>query len=419
VRRLALVLTLLLAPSAHAATMAPVNTDGFGDANNTGVDRILAAGGYLFAGTHNTGGTKIYRSRDGAHWEEIGQAITPIAHTNDNEDTVSLGWFKNRLYVATWAPSGGASKGGDVFRADAGTPDARDIRWQTITRDSFGGRNRQALVGFAVLNDRLYAGTFNNNFPNESGSEIFRTATGDPHDWRVVAPKGFGDPQCNTDAHLNFAYDGYLYIGTEEAGCVYRKGANIWRTDGNLSPPYDQWQRVNASGGFGHPWNNNIFGMDVFKGYFYAATWSWGPGDEVWRAKLPPAGRPTTVPFDFQEASLPGFGSPENQWNTGMVHLGDALYVAGVGFDGEGRGYFLETDGVAGPGGLLTWDPITAPGWPPTPSGTGSGPYWLAVFNGKVYVAVYLGDRPSQLWAYTPDGSNLTRSNSLVIGSHG
>jgi hypothetical protein len=144
--------------------------------------------------------------------------------------------------------------------------------------------------------------------------------------------------------------------------------------------------------------------MDVFKGWFYAATWSWnGPGMEVWRAKLPPPGQPATVPFSFEEASLPGFGFPYNQWNVGMVHLGDELFVAGVGFLGEGRGYFYKTTGGDTQAEQLTnWQEITAEGFPPTPSGTGSGPYWLAVFKGKVYVAVLMGNRPSQVWAYDP-----------------
>ncbi|MGH2685705.1 MAG: IPT/TIG domain-containing protein, partial [Actinomycetota bacterium] len=171
-------------------------------------------------------------------------------------------------------------------------------------------------------------------------------------------------------------------------------------------------EKVTPLPGFGHPWNNNIFGMDVFEGHYYAGTWVWGGGTEVFRAPvLPPHEGVTPAPFAFEQVSPPGLnGDPRNSINISMVHLGDTLYVAGADLSGNSPGYFYRTGGAPTAAEHLTeWTAITGEGFPP-PTGGGilplDGPFWLETFKGKVYVVVEQGghgaDGRGQIWVYEP-----------------
>ena len=203
-----------------------------------------------------------------------------------NDSVVSMAWFrgandppgsKGKLYVTTFdyrAP-GDNQRGGDIFRANADAEDPADIVWEPITKDGFGDATRLAFDGLVVLKDHLYVGTF---VASPNGSDVFRTATGDPGDWHSVITRGFGDPKCETDVHVNIVFGDHGYFTPEQAGCLGTKGAEIWRTTGdalaNGQKSLDGWEKV-AVDGFGDRANNVVFGMDVFRGHFYAATWSW------------------------------------------------------------------------------------------------------------------------------------------------
>lgn len=414
------------AQDAHG-TLRPITVDGLGNPNNYGFHRLYQFQGYLWttAGNRAQGGI-IYRSRDGENWE----AVSPPGIDGDlaNDSIVSLAWFKGendppsskgKLYAATYsfrALAGNNQNGGDLWRANADAKNPAKIVWENITKDAFGDSRIQAFVGFVVLKDYLYVGTF-----SSTGSEIFRTKTGAPADWHHVSPKGMDDPACNTDFHLNIVFGEHAYFGSEEASCLFVKGGEIWRTDGNLIDgqlTLDGWEKVTAAPGFGNAWNNNIFGMDIFQGHFYGATWTWrAPGAEVFRAPvIPPHEGVTPVPFQFEQVNVSGWGNPQHNLNNGMVHLGDTLYVAGIDFISplpRGRGYFIRTSGAPATGTaaehLTTWTEITAPDFPPTVGPgffPGDGPYWLEVFKNKIYVAVEQGgkgaDGRGQLWVYEP-----------------
>lgn len=400
----------------HGALRA-ITTDGLGNPDNYGFHRLYQAQGYLFMPSGNwVEGAILYRSRDGENW----QAVSPPGIDGDlaNDSIVSLAWFRDRLYVATYdfrAP-GDNQNGGDIWRANADAADPADIVWENITKDAFGDPSIQAFVGFVVLKGHLYAGTF-----NLSGSEIFRTATGDPGDWHHVSPRGMDDPACSTDFHLNITFGEHAYFGSEEANCLGARGGDIWRTNGDLSDgqrTLDGWEKVTAAPGFGHDWNNNIFGMDVFQGHFYAGTWTWTtPGAEIFRAPvIPPHEGVTPAPFEFEQVNESGWGDDRFNGNTSIVHLGDTLYVSGIDISGPGAngpGYFMRTSGAPETGTtaehLTTWTSMTAPGFPPS-SGPGEfpgdGPYWLEVFRNKIYIAVEQGGKGTagrgQLWVYEP-----------------
>ena len=413
-------------PSVAAAerhgVLRPVNVDGFGNPNNYGFHRIYQFQGFLWVTAGNRAqGAIIYRSVDGKRWEAVNR---PGFGDRANDAIVSLGWFRGahdppgsrgKLYAATFCfrCSGGAraQAGGDIWRANADARDPKDIVWEKVTKDGFGYPDIDAFVGFVVLKDRLYAGTFNSSIPK--GVYVFRTATGDRGDWHLVAPKGFGDTACNTDLHINIVFGDHAYFGTEEAGCIGVKGGEIWRTDGALDDgreTLDGWEKVTLVPGFGKGTNNNIYGMDVFRGHLYAGTWSWGgPGTEVWRAPVrPPHEGETPVPFDFEPVNVPGYGDPHNAVSLGLAHLGDTLYAIGADLAGGGNGFLFRTDGAADAADhALDWHPITAKGFPPASGGVLSldGVYHLEPFKRKIYLVVEQGgqdDGRGQLWVYEP-----------------
>ena len=411
-------------PAEPHGTLRPVTVDGLGNPGNYGFQRLYQFEGYLWTVAGNLGGALIYRTADGENWEPVNPPGFDGSPQNDSMAT--LAWFRGandppgsqgQLYAATYRFRGSGPFAGDIWRSsNALADDPAEITWEKVfDRASAGREDIQSFVGFAPFKDHLYVATFVNNFPAASGAEIFRTGSGNPGDWHVVTPDGMDDPQCNTDFHWNIVFGERLYFGSEEAGCVGRKGGEIWRTDGNLTDgqeTLDGWEKVLAEPGFGHPWNNNIFGMDVFQRHFYGATWNWNGGMEVFRApvNLPHEGE-NPVPFVFEQVSLPGIdGDPRNSVNVSMVHLGDTLYVAGVDLYGADGGYVFRTSGASTAAEhLSTWNEITAEEFPP-PTGGGAlpldGPFWLEVFKNKVYVAVEQGghgvDGHGQIWVYEP-----------------
>jgi hypothetical protein len=402
-------------------TLRPVTLDGLGNPNNYGFHRLYHFQGWLWTVSGNSAqGAIVYRSTDGEHWE----AVSPPGIDGDlaNDSIVSMAWFhgaddppgsKGKLYVTTfdYRAEGDNQHGGDIFRANADAEDPADIVWETITKNGFGDETRLAFDGLVVLKDHLYAGTF---VASPNGSDVFRTSTGDPGDWHPVITRGFGDLRCVTDVHVNIVFGDHGYFTPEQAGCLGEKGAEIWRTTGDALVD-DQtstrgWEKV-AVGGFGDRLNNVVFGMDVFLGYFYAATWVWvDPGTSVWRAPVrPPYEGVTPVPFAFEQVSVGGFGAGDN-FNTGMVHLGDTLYVTGIDGQSVSNGHFYRTSGdTVGDGRMLDWIEITADGFPPPAghaNGAYDGPSWVEVFKGKVYVAVDQwghGEKArGQIWVYEP-----------------
>lgn len=421
-------------------TLRPVTVDAFGEEGMYGFQRLYQFEGHLWMVAGHVDGVQVLRSSDGETWEAVthhGMDGSP-----ENDSGATMAWFRGKndpsgsqgqLYFATYRYRADGPFAGDIWRsANALAEDPEDVEWEKVierTELPDEWSDVQAFVGFATLKDQLYVGTFVNNFPEESGAEIFRTDTGDPGDWHVVTPNGMDDPMCNTDFHWNIVFGDHLYIGSEEAGCIGHKGGEIWRTNGDGltddQRTLDGWEKVMAQPGFGHPYNNNIFGLDVFKDHMYGATWNWNGGMEVFRAPVvQPHEGENPVPFDWEQVSVPGVdGDPRNNVNVSLIHLGDTLYVLGIDLYGAGNGYFFRTNGAATATEHLTsWTEITDEGFPPQ-GGRGSnntavpvpilpldGPFWLETFKNKIYIAVEMGGHPEgseqrrgQLWVYEPN----------------
>jgi hypothetical protein len=364
---------------------------GIDDGNNVGVGRVVAHGDRLYLGTwNNESGAKMYRSYDGETWELMGNG--PFTGNKNDFVVVSIAGYRGYLYVGTWNETDGAA----MFRTRPGIENAAEIRWQEITTDGFGNPHNTGFTHMREFDGHLYAGCFN----YEEGSEVWRSPSGDAGAWEMVIPKSWAT-EGNTDSTVMLVHDGYLYIGTESARSKRQVGPQLWRTDGNLSPPYDQWQQVNTNG-FGNPSNHNICGLGELNGQIYAGTWNENEGLEIWRA-TPSA----TVPFvDWDQVNRNGFGNPHYSHTTAMARLGDELFISGFKWEGWLTDEEVAENIVSGTpadsvfaktGDGLTWEIITRKGFMEQPM---AGVMWIEAFKGKIFVGGHARNGPMQLWVY-------------------
>ncbi len=388
-------LTLLLASvsSADEWRLRLIDNKGIDDPNNIGIARMTSFGEFLYLTTWNTeSGGKLYRSRDGESWERIGE---PGMNGNaKNFCLTSLAWLAGQLYVGVW----NQSEGGSMFRGHADAPNPVDIKWETITSDAFGNRRNWGFTHIREFKGNLYAGCFNLT----QGSEVWRSDSGDPGSWTMVIPKGWGSP-ANSDTTMMIDDGKHLYVGTESARKIDEVGMQLWRTDGELAPPYDQWELVNTEG-FGNPRNHNICGLAILKGKIYAGTWNRTQGLEVWRATIA-----EKAPFtDWEKVNENGFGDKENIYTCTMVTLADTVFVGSIGtFKTVPELFTLpKTKLVNAHGGTLakstdgtTWELVDIPGFMDDPQ---IGIQWIATFQGKLYIGSQTFGRPMELWVYEP-----------------
>jgi hypothetical protein len=357
--------------AANEWTLRLIDDTGFGDPSNTGIVRMTTHSNYLYVGTWNPNGCKIYRSTDGQTWNVIS---TAGFGTPGNFCVLSLQWFNGRLYVTTWNYSGLW-----VLRGNADAADPGNVTWETITTNGFGDPHNWGGTSAQVFNGYLYVGCFNPT----TGPEVWRSVSGDAGSWTQVNRDGWGF-SGNTDATMMLAYEGYLYVGTEGL-------TQLWRTDGNLSPPYDQWKQVNQTR-FGNPANHNICGLGVLNGKIYAGTWNSTQGLEVWRAPIA-----ASVPFaGWEKVNANGFGDPTLGFALDITVLGNTLYLGTAhGWNPDGGTLMKTTDGT-------NWEQIYISGFLEPPS---AGACWLEVFRGRLFIGGWSGmsgTKPSELWVDEP-----------------
>lgn len=170
--------------SSDGTTWEQVNTDGFGDPNNSGDPICMTVfGDYLYVGTQNasTGG-EIWRTKGLGgppfmDWEQVNtNGFGDVNNSRIWPGTV----FGNRLYVGCH----NGDTGGGIWRSQTGDPDS----WEQVVTDGFGDPNNSECFPWVVFNDYLYAGTW-----NEQGcGEVWRSSDGTT--WTKVSEDGFGDP---------------------------------------------------------------------------------------------------------------------------------------------------------------------------------------------------------------------------------
>jgi len=299
------------------SSWAAVTTDGFGDPTNYRINHLVEFQGHLYAGTanwdstiQNTLGGQIWRSSDGLNWTTV---ISQGFGDPTNGDIFRLAVFSDTLYASTWSWT--STHGTEIWRSTTGDAGS----WEQVS-DGFGDVRNRTVLSFEVFNGCLYAGTYNLDPTTyiSTGGEVWRSATGNAGDWVQVNADGFGNPD-NRYVRSFAAFKSYLYAGTSNP----TSGGQMWRCSAASGcDENSDWQQV-ISNGFGNTNNTSIDSLIVFDNMLYAMTYNGITGAEVWCSK-------TGDPGDWEQVGFAGFGDSNNYfsyWDGAMAVSSNRLYI--------------------------------------------------------------------------------------------
>jgi parallel beta-helix repeat protein len=181
-----------------------VNSDGFGNSYNARAYNMVEHSGKLFVGTYNTStGTEVWSTAafEGPPFTDWNQVNTDGFGNSNNSLTRSMAVYGTKLYVGT----DNGTTGAEVWRtAGTGTPPFSD--WTQVNSDGFGNSSNTAAKSMAEHNGNLFVGTDNSS----TGGEVWEY---NGSSWAQANNDGFGDPNnfyANSMAVLNNG----LYVGT-------------------------------------------------------------------------------------------------------------------------------------------------------------------------------------------------------------
>jgi hypothetical protein len=203
------------------ADWTQANTDGFGEAGNTGSRALAVHGGQLYAGTNNgTNGGQVWRY-DGPNPADWTKVATDGFGNNDQEVRVIESW------------------GGDLYAGTSGTDNPMvwsydGANWTDVT-PTYPDDKNDAVRSMAVYKDALYVGTgnYSGSVPLDNvGTQVYRYGGGAPEQ---VNQSGFDGDQKNMACHSLCEFQGDLYAGVINVDWgpspeVYG-GAQVWRTN--------------------------------------------------------------------------------------------------------------------------------------------------------------------------------------------
>lgn len=235
----------------------------------------------------NGDGPLLLRCRDGATFEVAGrlgriggQPVTSLR---------ALVPFKGQLFIA---PTGAAQGNPNTSRVPeiyaSRDPDRGD--WILVNEPGFGDPGNLTIFEMAVFEDRLYAGTLNNQ-----GFQLWRTAAEDrpPYRWEKVLEGGAGRGPLNQLIASMQVFRGALYLGTgiQNGGYDYTHkigpaSAEVIRIRdngswdlivGNARDTVQGFKRPlsGLGAGFGNFFNAYLWRMGVHDGWLYAGTMDW------------------------------------------------------------------------------------------------------------------------------------------------
>lgn len=335
-----------------------VNVNGFGYPTSYLVGALAPFGGQLYAGMYNADtGAQLWRT--GSPWAAV---FTNGLGDPSNVAVDHLVEFNDYLYAGTWNETAeGGSNGGQMWRSATGNPSD----WQMVASGGFTTSNNSEVFRLAAFNDRIYAGTWNST----TGAELWRSSSGDSDSWAAVVTGGFGDAANKAFISLT-EFNGHLYTATINT----LSGAEVWRSSTGDS---GSWSQVNTNG-FGDPYNR-VITLEPFKGYLYAGTHNYedsdNPGAELWRCQQCDG-------TDWQQVPIAkGFGDTENRAIRSLVVFDNALYALTLNYY-TGMEVWRATDGT-------TWEQVNPDGFGDS---NNRGPYWdnsVAVFNNDLYIGTW------------------------------
>jgi hypothetical protein len=197
--------------------------------------------GWLYAGTWaDDHEAKISRTKDGSSWEFVPEEGFgyPFGEdlTNINFNIADLQEFHDQLYAGLlWYDTSTdppTSKGAQIWRSSDG------ISWTNVVEDGFGDPINMGITSFAVFEDNLYAAAD----AWDRGFQIWRSPSGDPGSWTLVADDSLGYPSSQA-AYLIPFKDKLVVIGAMWAYEYTSEYVRIWYTEDGL-----EWTEVTTNG---------------------------------------------------------------------------------------------------------------------------------------------------------------------------
>jgi len=263
--------------------------------------------------------------------------------------------------------------------AGAGTT-AGATGWVQANDSGFGIPENYHVSALAVLDDTMYAGTW-----NDGGAQVWRTADG--RTWSEDTPPWAAG---NAEVECAAAFGSYLYVGTGNLG-----GGELWRTDGAA------WEQV-AAAGLGDPYNYSVSALAEFDGNLYLASGNWPPaiggggdGVEIWRSSSGDAGT-------WDQVNDDGFDQGPTWMDETMEVYAGRLYVGlgrVVGADGSLAELWSSADGT-------TWTPVFTDGLGDAGNGFVAS---MAEFRGSLVIGLRNNTTGGQVWRWDggPDWTAL------------
>ncbi len=181
----------------------------------------------LWAATFNReDGAEIWFSGDGLGWT---QANTDGFGDAGNTGVLSLAVFNEALYAGTqnYDYDTGYTYGGEIWRLEensvTGAPTV--MSWSQVMEGGFGDVHNWGIGGLFEYHNKLYAVTAN----EYKGTEVWRSATGDQDSWEQVGAHSLGKEWVSAYTMWNnnhAVFNDVLYLGT------YRQwgigGGRVW-----------------------------------------------------------------------------------------------------------------------------------------------------------------------------------------------
>lgn len=291
-------------PTGAAGTWTQVNTDGFGDVKNRGIEAMASFNGYLYAGTcyNSTTGTEIWRTSNGTDWSQVGG--DGMGGGANNYCTRSMKVFNDYLYFGI----GNTATGSWLIRTDNGAS------FGLIDFSGFGDANNTDISLLESYYGYLYAGTIN----GATGTEVWRSADG-ATGWDQLDEDGFGDAANTWSSYHGAIIHGLLLLGTRNE----TTGGELWGYLGSVAGSGAStawapgWGQEGADG-FGDVNNYALYAV-TFKDRIYVGFSNSVTGVEIWRSEY--IGGITLYPAG---GSL-GSGTVGTAYNYQFVAVGGSL----------------------------------------------------------------------------------------------
>ncbi len=321
--------------------------------------------------------------------------------------------FKDQLYLGM---EGRACA--RIWRSRPGVSTAASqADWEQVVPNGFDGWSDCATNSPGTDNDHidslepfggyLYASTAMQT-GDKRGSQVWRSATGDPNTWMRVNEPGFG-LHTNENFKDMIEFAGLLCGGTANLGsAAIPPGAQVWCTDGVTPDPAHEgqlrWTQRNRNG-FGLGENVKIWSSAVYSNALYFGVEAQGADGSIWRTRN--IDDPDAWELVFSPAELLT-GVHANRVDV-LEGFDGALFV-GMAAPGRGVQIYRSATGDRG-----SWELVVADGFGSTTSGRLISDA-STVLGPALYVAILDDVLGVSVWR-TPNGRTWTRVSPYGFGA--